>query len=221
MNGPDDEAVVDRASGGITVTGAGAAASAVDQVKLILGIALVRPDAGAAFEAAAATATRVLAILADDGADSRSVRTADLTLGPVSEWRDNRDVVVGYQAGQRLTVLLAGLAGVERLLTDVAMGGGEGVRIENLTLTSSDPQAALARARDAAFADALAKATQLADLARRRLGRLQWLDERQHTGSTPMVLFGRQAYSSSTKMPVATGDVEVGVTLTASWVFAD
>jgi uncharacterized protein YggE len=207
---------------GITVTGSGAAVVPVDRVTVMLGISVIRPDAGAAFQAAAVTATRVLAILADDGADARSVRTADLTMGPVSEWRDNREVLTGYSAGQRLIVVLPGLAGLERLLTDVAMGGGEGVRIENLSLTASDVGAAQARARDIAFADALARAGQLAELAGRRLGALHWLEERPEAGSGPHRMFGGAApMAAAAKMPVATGDSEVAVTVTACWAFAD
>ena len=72
---------------------------------------------------------------------------------------------------------------MQRLLTDVAMRGGEGVRIDSVSLTPSDPSYALRDARAAAFADALAKASQLAGLAGRMLGDLLWLDERHD--STP------------------------------------
>lgn len=207
---------------GITVTGFGAGAAAVDRVTLTLGITLFRPDAGAAFQAAAATATRVLAILADDGVDARSVRTADLTMGPVSEWRDNREVLTGYSAGQRLIVVLPGLAGFERLLTDVAMGGGEGVRIENVTLTASNPQAALDSARQNAFGDALARATQLAELAGRRLGALSWLEERPDIGAGyRQGITASAPVAAAAKMPVGTGDSEVALSVTGCWAFAD
>ena len=207
---------------GITVTGAGSAAAAVDRVVVTLGITVIRPDAGAAFQAAAVTATRVLAILADDGADARSVRTADLTMGPVSEWRDNRDVLTGYSAGQRLIVVLPGLAGLERLLTDVAMGGGEGVRIDSVALTASDIEAARARAREVAFADALARATQLAELAGRRLGEISWLEERSDSGGGAPRMAARAApMAAAAKMPVAAGDTEVAVSVTACWALAD
>ena len=208
------------ARSGITVVGTGSAAAAVDRVTVTFGVLVVRADAGAAFQAAAQTATRVLAILADDGADSRSVRTADLTLGPQLEWRDNREFLVGYQAGQRLIVQLSGLAGLERMLSDVATQGGEGVRIDNVQLTPSDPTVALAQAREAAFADARAKATQLADLAGRRLGQLGWIEENRDSGADG-VLFGARAAAAggSAKMPVATGDTTVGTSVTAHWEF--
>jgi uncharacterized protein YggE len=205
---------------GITVTGSGSAAAAVDQVIASFGISVVRADAGEAFQEAANSATRVLAILADDGVDSRSVRTADLTLGPKLEWRDNQEVLIGYQAGQRLVVQLTGLAGVQRMLTDVAMRGGEGVRIDSVSLTPSDPSYALRDARAAAFADALSKASQLAELAGRMLGDLLWMDERHD--STPVTEMRRAPRSrpASASMPIATGDAEVFASVTAHWAFA-
>ena len=205
---------------GITVTGSGSAAAAVDQVIATFGISVVRADAGEAFQSAANSATRVLAILADDGVDSRSVRTADLTLGPKLEWRDNQEVLVGYQAGQRLVVQLTGLAGVQRMLTDVAMRGGEGVRIDSVSLTPSDPSYALRDARAAAFADALAKASQLAGLAGRMLGDLLWMDERHD--STPVTEMRRAPKSrpAAATMPIAAGDAEVFASVTAHWAFA-
>lgn len=205
---------------GVTVTGHGSAAAAVDRVTVTLGVILVRPDAGAAFQAAAHTATRVMAILADDGADSRSVRTSDLTLGPQIEWRDNRELLVGYQAGQRLIVQLPGLAGLERMLTDVAVGGGEGVRIDSVTLTPSNPEVALREARAIAFGDALAKASHLAGLAGRLLGDLSWIEERQGDEPQPHVM-GLARSPMAANMPVATGDTVVGASLTARWLFAD
>jgi uncharacterized protein YggE len=205
---------------GVTVTGSGKAVAAVDQVTVNFVVAVVRPDAGEAFQAAANTATRVLAILADDGVDSRSVRTADLTLGPKLEWRDNSEVLTGYQAGQRLVVRLTGLAGIERMLTDVAVGGGEGVRIESMSLTPSNPSFALRDARAAAFSDALSKASQLAELAGRMLGDLLWLDER-HDGDLAGGM-GRPAAArfNAASMPIATGDAEVAASVTAHWKFA-
>jgi len=206
---------------GITVTGSGSAAAAVDQVIASFGISVVRADAGEAFQEAANSATRVLAILADDGVDSRSVRTADLTLGPKLEWRDNQEVLTGYQAGQRLVVQLTGLAGVERMLTDVAVRGGEGVRIDNVALTPSDPSFALRDARAAAFSDALAKASQLAELAGKLLGDLIWLDERHdNPGSGPLDFKVSRALSSAPSMPIASGDAEVFASVTAHWKFA-
>jgi len=204
---------------GITVTGHGAASATVDRVTISLAVEVVRAEPGDAWAVASGTASRLLAALADDGVDARSVRTSDLTLGPRVEFQGNRQQVVGYQAGQRLTVIRDGLHGIERLLTDVAALGGEGVRIDGVSLTPAHPRDALTQARDAAFADAEAKAQQLAALAGRRLGRVRWIDERPSGGGPRPMMAMRAAVAES--MPVATGDAEVSVEITVGREFAD
>ena len=204
---------------GITVDGHGAAPATVDRVTISLAVEVVRAEPGDAWTVASGTATRMLAVLADDGVDSRSVRTSDLTLGPRVEYLGNRQQVVGYQAGQRLTVSRDGLHGIERLLTDIASLGGEGVRIDGVSLTPANPQDALARAREAAFADATTKAEQLAALAGRQLGRVQWIDERPVGGGPRPMMAMRVA--AAEVMPVATGDAEVMVELTVHREFLD
>ncbi len=205
---------------GITVVGHGAATAAVDRVTISLAVEVVRAEPGQAWTVASGTATRLLAVLADDGVDSRSVRTSDLTLGPRTEFVANRQQVVGYQAGQRLTVTREGLHGIERLLTDIATLGGEGVRIDGVSLSPGHPQQALARAREAAFADATAKAEQLAALAGRALGRVLWIDERPAGGGPPRPMMALRAMADES-MPVATGDAEIGVEVTVHREFAD
>lgn len=206
---------------GITVVGHGSASATVDRVTISLAVEVVRAEPGEAWVVASGTATRLLAVLADDGVDARSVRTSDLTLGPRIDFNGNRQQVVGYQAGQRLTVVRDGLHGIEQLLTDVARLGGEGVRIDGVSLTPGHPQDALAQARESAFADATAKAEQLAALADRRLGRVLWIDERP-PGGGPRPMNGTFARMASAEvMPVATGDAEVGVAITVHREFAD
>jgi uncharacterized protein YggE len=212
MSSPDSQ------STGITVIGSGSATAAVDRVSIALAVEVVRAEPGDAFANASVTATRLLAILADDGVDSRSVRTSDLTLGPRTEYANGRQQVLGYQAGQRLTVSLDGLHGIERLLGDVAALGGDGVRIDGVSLTPGHPEEALTLARETAFMDATAKAQQYAQLAGRVLGRVSWIDERTGGGVPRPMAFARAAAES---MPVATGDAEITVSVTASWEFAD
>jgi hypothetical protein len=205
-------------SAGITVIGSGSATAAVDRVSIALAVEVVRAEPGDAFAVASVTATRLLAILADDGVDSRSVRTSDLTLGPRTEYANGRQQVLGYQAGQRLTVTLEGLHGIERLLGDVASLGGEGVRIDGVSLTAGHPEQALTLARRAAFEDAEAKARQFAELAGREIGRVHWIDERTSNGG-PRPMMARAALAES--MPVATGDAEITVSVTVQWDFSD
>ena len=214
------ESVNDTQLTGVTVVGTGSSFAAVDRVSISLAVEVLRAEPGEAFAMAAATATRLLAILADDGVDARSVRTSDLTLGPHLEYNNGRQQVLGYQAGQRLTVLREGLHGIERLLTDVAALGGEGVRIDGVLLTPGHPEEALVLAREAAFANAKSKAEQFAGLAGRGLGKVVWIDERPSGGGRDRPMMAIRAVAAEV-MPVATGDAEVGVDVTVHGEFAD
>ena len=207
---------MNRQRDGIVVTGEGSAAAAVDSVVLTLNLVDARPTAGAAFQAIGQTATRVLAVLADDGVDARSVRTADLTLGPRTAWREEREVVLDYAATQRLIVRLPGLSGFERLLEDVALTGGDSLRIEGVRLSPSDPVQAHREARERAMADARTKAEHLAALAGRALGPVAWVQEGVGGGSgaTGWVL------QRAAAVPVATGDSSVTAMVTVHWSFA-
>ncbi|MDQ2847868.1 MAG: SIMPL domain-containing protein [Actinomycetota bacterium] len=209
-----------KSRGGITVTGGGTAAAAVDQVTITLGVEILRPDPGEAFTTAGATVTQVLSVLADNGVDARSVRTADLSLGPRIEWQDNRETLLGYQAAQQLIVHLEALGEVERILTDVVRRGGLGVRIHQVALEAGDTENATRVARVAAFGDAVAAAQQFAELAGRTLGAVQEVSEGAdvqyvYRGARPA------AKAMSASMPVATGDTEVSVTVRVRWAFAD
>ena len=207
-----------RGVAGVTVVGAGSAPAPADQVSILLGVEVVRAAPGEAFTAAAETTTRVLAILADNGVDARSVRSRDLTLGPRSEYRNDREVLVGYAAGQWLEVLRQGLDGIERLLTDVATLGGEGVRIDGVTLNAGHPEEAMTAAREAAFAAATTAAEHFAAMAGRTLGQVEWIDERPSMGR-PHPMMGGDHLASAMAMPVATGDTEVHAEVTVHWVF--
>lgn len=206
---------------GITVIGAGRAGTPVDQVLLTLRVELLRPDAGEAFAVASEATDAVLAVLADNGVDARAVRTAELSLGPRTDIRDGREILLGYVAAQRLQVRVEALGQLPRLLTEVVRRGGAGIRIENVQLQAADPVDARRRARDAAYADAKAIAEQYAQLAGRALGELRTLDETAGAAGDPQPKFAVRAMAVSADMPIATGDEQVEIKLLAHWDFAE
>ena len=210
-----------RERNGITVLGAGAAKAAVDQVDLELGIEVVRADAGEAFQAAAATATTLLAVLADRGVDSRHVRTAQLRLGPKMTYRDGEERLVGYAAGQNLSATLRGLSTLGPLLTDVATARLDGVRIDSVSLSSSNPSDASAQAREAAIADAQARAQQYARLVGRALGDVISIEEIA-AGQNPRSMREAKMMSAiAGDMPIGTGDDVISANVSVRFAFAE
>lgn len=207
---------------GITVSATAVVAAPVDRIVIDLGIETLRPDAGEAFRATATAVERVLSILADNGVDSRSVRTRDLSFGPRTNWQADREVLLGYAASQQLLATLTDLAAVEKVLSEVAAHGGAGVRINSVELTAAEPEQALIDAREAAVAQALSKAQHFAALTSRSLGALRWLTEGAGDAAPrpATAAFALRSAKDAT-MPVAAGDRDVAVTVTAHWDFAD
>lgn len=194
----------------VTVLGQGSVRTPVDRVELMIGVEIDRAEPGPAFQAAAGSAAAVLGVLADAGVDSRHVRTADLRLGPRTDYQGNRELVRGYYSGQRLIATLEGLSGVPRLLGDLATTGIEGVRFDGISFSATDPSEYLAQAREHAMADARRKATDYARLAGRELGPVLSVSEtRRRGGEVGVALaFGRK---DSTGMAVAPGETSSDV----------
>lgn len=207
---------------GITVSATAVVAAPVDRIAIDLGIETLRPDAGEAFRATATAVERVLAILADNGVDSRSVRTRELSFGPRTTWQADREVLLGYAASQQLLATLTDLGSVEKVLSEVAAHGGAGVRINSVELTASEPEQALGQAREAAVAQALSKAQHFAALTARSLGALLWLTEGSGDGAVrPKATAMSFRAEQDATMPVAAGDRDISVSVTACWAFGD
>lgn len=208
------------APGGITVLGIGSAMASVDNVTVVLAVEIVRAAAGEAFQMASTVVTGVLGVLADHGIDSRSVRTQNLSLGPRYDHRDNQAVITGYQATQLLSVTLDGLSGVDTMLTDLAARTTEGLLIRQVSLTAEHPREASNDARAAAMIDAREKATSLAALAGRPLGRVLEVVEEQHSEPRPVALMAHTTRDGAT-MPVAGGDEVVTVAVRVRFAWGD
>lgn len=203
----------------VTVTGVGAVAVAADRVRIALGVQVLRPDAGEAFATASRTVADLLAVLADNGVPARSVRTQDLTFGPQTQWEGSREVMLGYQASQRLVVTLDALATVERVLSQVVARSGPGIRVDEVSLISHDTDAASTAARERAMADARAHAEHWAALSGRSLGRVLRIDETAGALQPSGRAFAKRAAPAAADagMPVAGGDTELSVTVTVRW----
>ncbi len=198
---------------GVTVVGQGRVRTPVDRVELMIGVEIDRAEPGAAFHAAAASVASVLGVLGDAGVDSRHVRTADLRLGPRTNWVDNREVVVAYTSGQRLIATLEGLEGVPRLLGDLATTGIEGVRFDGIAFSTGDPAEYFVQARRYAMDDARRKAGEYAELAGRRLGPALSVRAMAGGGGGVLVPESAMAYRTHAKMPVAAGESSVDVSV--------
>lgn len=201
---------------GITVTGAGSASGPRDECVLTVGAEVRRPTAAAALAETAEVVHRMRTALLDAGLAPSALATSAVSLAPVY---DEYPTVAGFASDVRLSAHTRDLDAIGPLLTALVEAGGEAARVHEVDYRQSDPTELLARARDAAWADALAKATQLAGLAGRELGEVLAIEEsvRRAAPPGPLRMAAMADSGALGSVPMDAGSGEVTVWLTVGW----
>ncbi len=198
----------------VTVTGTGRAAVAPDVVRLDLRIGHDAPDVAAALSGAASGLTTVgAAIRAHDVADV-DIRTLDASVG---QRYDNTGNPIGFSAQQRVAVTVRDLDAVGPILESAAESIGNAFLVDQVRLDVADRSDGLQQARDAAFAEAKAKAQQYAALSGLELGSVLGVAE----GGVAPVMIGKMALASrdmaGAGMPIEGGDLDLSAIVTVTW----
>jgi len=202
---------------GVTVTGSGSASGVPDVVVAELGAEAVAPDVQAALDGATSGLAALRASLASAGVPDGDVRTAQ-----TSTWTERPtpggadDAPSRTTARATLRVVLRDVDGAGAVVRDALVAAGPVARLESLTTALSDVGPLAEQAREAAFADARARAEQYARLAGKALGDV--LDVREDGGPgapAPRVL------KASAALVVEPGQQEVQASVTVRWAFAD
>lgn len=162
----------------LTVTGHGQATAVPDTAVVRLS-ALHR--AGSLADALSGAESARAAIVAAAG--SLVVSTVNLSVWPA---HGPDGAAAGFEARHTLTVAAGDVAAANDLLQRLAADVGDRLVVEGVDLTVADPTATLGRAREAAFADARAKAEHLAALADSALGAVQAVGEGGAGPSAPV-----------------------------------
>lgn len=200
---------------GIIVTGEGRISAVPDMATITLG---VRENADTAKEAMGQVTASVSAILAELdalGVAQMDRQTSRFFLNPVynnyqSSNGDNPRRVTGYEAGNAVTVTVRDLAKLGEMLDAVIDIGAND--FNGLSFGLQDPKPALARARRAAVADAVARAEQLAQAASVTLGSVLRMTENSQ-GAAPMAM-EMAAMRSGTADAIAGGEVDIRAQVT-------
>jgi uncharacterized protein YggE len=205
-------------SGTIVVPGRGTVVVSPDVASLRLGVVVVRPTAGDASHAAAATMTAVLDALVAGGVERPDLRTSLISLDAVHDYSSERGpTVTGYQLSNAVdaTVRSIDTAGA---LIDAALAAGA-TSMDGLSFRLADPREALHEARRRAVADARSRAETLATEAGVTLGRVIAIAE-GGSGSPgpplPMAELRMHAGAGPTT-PVEVGTDELAVALTVTF----
>ena len=161
--------VASRAARTITVTGHGTATAVPDAA--VVRLAAVHRAASLAEALSGAESARAAIVAA---AGDLVVSSTSLDVWPS---HDQQGRPSGFEARHSLASPARPWSKPARCSTGWPPRSATGCRSTGVSLTVTDPTAALAQAREAAYADARARADQLAELARAVLGEVQQVVE--------------------------------------------
>jgi len=208
-------AQADEVGGRISVTGQGHVDMTPDMATISLGVASQARTAAEALSTNSKAIAAVLAKVSGAGIAARDVQTSGLSLSPVWSNRSNsntRPSVIGFVARNQVTVRVRALASLGDVLDQVVKSGAN--EFNGLTFGLQDPQPTRDGALKNAVADALRKATLLADAAGVTLGPL--IDLNENVGGSPQPMVVREM-ATMQALPIAQG--EVSTRATVSMVF--
>lgn len=196
----------------IEVSGHGRASAAPDVVRVQAGVRCDADEVGTALGDAASRAAALAQAARDHGVAPGDLRTTSSGVQP----RYDRDssAVVGYTAQQGLAVTVRDPALVGALVDAFAGAAGNALTIDHVGLDLSDPAPLLAAAREAAFADARARAEQYAALAGRGLGKVMRVTDVVEGGAQPR--FARMAAGAGSPS-LELGENTVTTTVVVRW----
>ncbi len=203
----------------LSVAGSGKVTVTPDLATIQLGVSIERPTAKAARRDGAAAMTKVVEAIRKLGIADKDIATASVSLGPVYNYPNNATPKVrGYQLQNAVTVTVRNLDQVGDVLDDGVSAGA--TTVDGISFDVADRAAAEAQARQAAVADAKAKADTLAT----GLGvRIQGVASVSEQVSTP-VWYGQNfaaagaAVAADAATPVMPGSTDVTINVSVSFL---
>ena len=210
----------------LTMVGTGRATAVPDQLAFDVSVELTRPDLTLALDESSRVLGRVLATLGQYGVRRADLQTTGLSMYPVYDYHQySPPTLRGYHVSQRASVLVRELKQGGRAVSAAVAAGGNDVRVGDIRLLVGDPQAVMKKARDAAVAEATAKAEQYAGAAGEQLGRV--LTVREVRASTPQTSRAPISYTAAhgvldtlAAVPIRAGRDHLSVTVRLVWEFA-
>ena len=217
----DTAAPTDRAT--IAMTGSGEATGVPDQLTFGITIKKNAADVSTALNSANRVTRHVLQAVRDQGLDMEDVQTTGLSIHPNHDYSDDGPaVIIGYGVSQELSVLVRSLPDAGSTISAAVEAGGNAVRLHDVRLQIGDKEGMFRRARDAAFAEARAKAEQYAEATGQELGEVTSVREVKTKSSVPVAYEARDltAASALSDVPIKAGTAELDVTVSVVWSFA-
>lgn len=191
---------------GITVSGVGSVLGRPDTMTVTIGVNVVRPTVSEATTEAATSATALIDALTAAGVAEDDIQTQGYSIWPQYSYEDGKaPQLTGYQVSNTVVAKIRDVDAAGTVIDAAVAAGGDNSIVQGVGFSIEDDTERLTEARAKAFADARAKAEQLAALAGVELGPVIRMTETIGSGAVPYAEERMAAADSST--PIQAGQV--------------
>lgn len=203
----------------IVVIGTGEVAAPPDVAVIRAGVVVQSETASTALAENSRAMDAMLAQLRAAGLAPKDIQTSRFVVTPLYEARRPEQrtrqppVIFGYQVANQVTARVHDLDRLGATLDALVNAGANSIDGPHFQL--ADPTELLGEARDAAVADALAKARRYATAAGVQLGAIISIEDGGSATPRPMMM--RAADAASTSVPIAPGETELSASVTITF----
>ena len=197
----------------LRVSGLGIATGTPDLTTLSLGVSVAAETVAEARATAAQSMTSVMAALKEQGVLDADITTSHFRIHEEYDYSRQTRKKVGFSVRNGLTVIVRQTDTVAAVIDAAVAAGGDHIEFSHIDFSFSDTSAMEREARQAAVADMLEKATQLAEFAGRELGDLKALsdfpiDAGGHSEDVRLLAASAEAAYDT---PIAVGEDDIAV----------
>lgn len=191
---------------GITVSGVGSVVGQPDTMTVTIGVNVVRPTVSEATSEAAESATALIDALTGAGVAEEDIQTQNFSIWPQYAYPEgDAPRLTGYQVSNTVVAKIRDVETAGAVIDAAVAAGGDNSVVQGVGFSVEDDTERLAEARAKAFADARAKAEQLAELAGVELGAVIRMTET--IGSTAVPYGTEMAAADASGTPIQGGSV--------------
>jgi len=204
---------------GISVSGMGEVTGTPDTVEVDLGVSVLGETVDQAASTAAERAESLIAALTSNGVAEEDITTTDYSIYPEYDYSGNQERLVGYRVNNTVRAKIRDLDTTGTVLDAATAAAGDEARVSGLRFSLEDNADLVAAAREAAWDDALAKATQLAELSGQTLGAATSITETVSIPPVPIPYATDAAGAERATTPIEPGTSAVTITLQVEFGF--
>jgi uncharacterized protein YggE len=204
---------------GISVSGMGEVTGTPDTVEVDLGVSVLEETVDQAASTAAERAESLIAALTSNGVAEEDITTTDYSIYPEYDYSGNQERLVGYRVNNTVRAKIRDLDTTGTVLDAATAAAGDEARVSGLRFSLEDNADLVAAAREAAWDDALAKATQLAELSGQTLGAATSITETVSIPPVPIPYATDAAGAERATTPIEPGTSAVTITLQVEFGF--